>query len=313
MKSGNLKVVFFEVVDLKKHFPIKRGVFFGTKGVIPAVDGISFQIEEGESFGLVGESGCGKSTTARTVLRLIEPTGGRIYFMGKDITDLSKRELQALRKEMQMIFQDPYSSLDPRMTVGKIVQEPLDIYGIDSRKGRRKRVVDLLERVGLRGEDMDRYPHEFSGGQRQRIGIARALALNPRLVIADEPVSALDVSIQAQVINLMEELQEEMNLSYIIIAHDLAVVRHTCDRIAVMYLGCIVEMGKGEDLFKYPKHPYTMALLDSIPVPDPCASRKEPPSMVDITVSSRTPEGCAFLLRCPHQKTKCKEKRPPLE
>lgn len=305
-------MVILEAVDLKKYFPIRRGIFSRSGGFIPAVDGISFKIEEGESFGLVGESGCGKSTTARTILRLMEPTGGRIYFMGRDITSLPKRELQAIRKDMQMIFQDPYSSLDPRMTVGSIVQEPMDIYGIDTKRKRRERVAYLLERVGLKGDDMDRYPHEFSGGQRQRIGIARALALNPRFVVADEPVSALDVSIQAQVINLMEELQEEMHLSYLIIAHDLAVVRHMCERIAVMYLGKIVEVGNGEDLFLHPKHPYTMALLESIPVPDPEASKIAVNPPPEIPVPSRPIEGCSFGPRCRYRKAECVELKPAL-
>jgi oligopeptide transport system ATP-binding protein len=246
-----------DVKHLKKHFPIKGGVFSKTIGYVYAVDDINFTLEKGETLGLVGESGCGKSTTGRTILRLIEPTDGAIYFEGQDITGLDKGAMRALRREMQIIFQDPYASLNPRMTVGSIIGEPLEIHKIARGSEKEERVASLLQKVGLRAEDMRKYPHEFSGGQRQRIGIARALALNPKLIVCDEPVSALDVSIQAQVINLLEDLQAEFGLSYLFIAHNLNVVEHISDRVAVMYLGQIVELASDEELYKNPQHPYT--------------------------------------------------------
>src|SRR6266851_3638730 len=263
-----------EVKHLKKHFPIKGGVFSKTIGYVYAVDDINFTLAKGETLGLVGESGCGKSTTGRTILRLIEPTDGAIYFEGQDITNLDKSAMRALRREMQIIFQDPYASLNPRMTVGSIIGEPLEIHKIAKGSEKEERVASLLQKVGLRAEDMRKYPHEFSGGQRQRIGIARALALNPKLIVCDEPVSALDVSIQAQVINLLEDLQAEFDLTYVFIAHDLGVVHHVSDRIAVMYLGVIVELGPSDALFVKPVHPYTEALLSAVPVPDPDAAKQ---------------------------------------
>ena len=252
-----------QVKNLKKHFPIKGGILSKTVGYVQAVDGISFDLYPGETVGLVGESGCGKSTVARTILRLIEPTGGEVFFEGEDILKLGKKPMRTLRRQMQIIFQDPYASLNPRMTVASIVGEPLEIHRIAKGRAKEERVANILEKVGLRPEHMRRYPHEFSGGQRQRIGIARALALNPKLIIGDEPVSALDVSIQAQVINLLEDLQREFNLTYLIIAHDLSVVEHISNRVAVMYLGKIVEMATDRELYQNPSHPYTEALLSS--------------------------------------------------
>ena len=301
-----------EVKGLKKYFPIKGGIFSKTIGNVYAVDGVSFTLDPGESLGLVGESGCGKSTTARAVLRLIEPSAGEVIFEGKDVCKLDPREMRSVRRHMQIVFQDPYASLDPRRTVEQIVGEPLDVFKVGSKGERRERVAFLLEKVGLKPEHARRYPHEFSGGQRQRIGIARALALNPKLVIGDEPVSALDVSIQAQVINLLEDIQKEFHLSYIIISHDLAVVEHICDRIAVMYLGRIVEIARDRELYSTPMHPYTIALLSAVPIPDPALSKKRIILEGDVPSPSNQPAGCHFHTRCPKKKEECTIVVPPL-
>jgi oligopeptide transport system ATP-binding protein len=287
-----------DVKHLKKHFPIKGGVFSKTIGYVYAVDDINFTLEKGETLGLVGESGCGKSTTGRTILRLIEPTDGAIYFEGQNITGLDKGAMRALRREMQIIFQDPYASLNPRMTIGSIIGEPLEIHKIARGSEKGERVASLLQKVGLRAEDMRKYPHEFSGGQRQRIGIARALALNPKLIVCDEPVSALDVSIQAQVINLLEDLQAEFGLSYLFIAHNLNVVEHISDRVAVMYLGQIVELASDEELYKNPQHPYTEALLSAVPIPDPTVKKKRIILEGDVPSPINPPRGCHFHTRC---------------
>ena len=299
-----------DVKHLKKHFPIKGGVFSKTIGYVYAVDDINFTLEKGETLGLVGESGCGKSTTGRTILRLIEPTDGAIYFEGQDITGLDKGAMRALRREMQIIFQDPYASLNPRMTVGSIIGEPLEIHKIARGSEKGERVASLLQKVGLRAEDMRKYPHEFSGGQRQRIGIARALALNPKLIVCDEPVSALDVSIQAQVINLLEDLQAEFGLSYLFIAHNLNVVEHISDRVAVMYLGQIVELASDEELYKNPQHPYTEALLSAVPIPDPTVKKKRIILEGDVPSPINPPRGCHFHTRCMYKEKICEEVEP---
>jgi len=299
-----------EVKHLKKHFPIKGGVFSKTIGYVYAVDDINFTLEKGETLGLVGESGCGKSTTGRTILRLIEPTDGAIYFEGQDITNLDKSAMRALRREMQIIFQDPYASLNPRMTVGSIIGEPLEIHKIAKGSEKEERVVSLLQKVGLRAEDMRKYPHEFSGGQRQRIGIARALALNPKLIVCDEPVSALDVSIQAQVINLLEDLQAEFGLSYLFIAHNLNVVEHISNRVAVMYLGQIVELASDEELYRNPQHPYTEALLSAVPIPDPTVKKKRIILEGDVPSPINPPRGCHFHTRCMYKDKICEEVEP---
>ncbi|MEE9275827.1 MAG: dipeptide ABC transporter ATP-binding protein [bacterium] len=302
-----------EVKNLVKHFPVRGGVFSRVHSYVRAVDGVSFDLAPGETLGLVGESGCGKSTTGRAILRLIEPTSGEVFFEGEDVLSLDRESMRKLRREMQIIFQDPYASLNPRMTVGSIVGEPLAIHKIAKGKEREERVADILNRVGLRSEHMRRYPHEFSGGQRQRIGIARALALNPKLIIGDEPVSALDVSIQAQVINLLEDLQKEYGIAYVIIAHDLSVVQHISDRIAVMYLGKIVEIGGSDDVVMTPKHPYTEALLSAVPVPDPKAKRKERIILHgDVPSPINPPSGCRFHTRCPYKEEKCAAEEPPM-
>jgi peptide/nickel transport system ATP-binding protein len=309
--------VLLEVKDLKKHFPIQKGVFKRTVGQVKAVDGVDFAIKKGETFGLVGESGCGKSTTGRTILRLLEPTEGEVTFhhpeIGKiNVAQADAKQLQRIRPEMQIIFQDPFSSLDPRMTVGRIVAEPLVINRVAKGQRLRDRVAELLSVVGLRPEYASRYPHAFSGGQRQRIGIARALALNPELIICDEPVSALDVSVQAQVLNLLEDLQQQFNLTYLFIAHDLSVVEHIADRVAVMYVGNIVEVAETEELFYNPKMPYTEALLTSIPKPDPRNRQRPTPLQGDVPSPANPPPGCYFHPRCPYAKQVCKEEKPPL-
>ena len=287
-----------EVRDLVKHYPPRRG-----RGAsVRAVDGLSFDVHEGETLGIVGESGCGKTTTARLLLALLKPTSGSIAVDGRELTTLPGRELRALRREMQMIFQDPYSSLNPRRTIGSIIGEPFVIHGVGTGRGeRRERVQELMARVGLNPEHFNRYPHEFSGGQRQRIGVARAIALEPRLIVADEPVSALDVSIQAQILNLLRELQRDLGLTIVLIAHDLAVVRHMCDRVAVMYLGRIVELAGADELYDHPRHPYTGALLSAVPVPDPRLAKAKVRQVLGGEVPSPTspPQGCRFHPRCP--------------
>ena len=302
-----------EVRDLKKHFPIMKGVFSRVSGHVRAVDGVSFAIMPGETLGLVGESGCGKSTVGRTLLKLLEPSGGSIHFKGKDITALTGQEMMPYRQRMQMIYQDPYASLNPRMSSRDIVGEPFEIHGIGSGSDRRERVAALFERVGLRAELMNSFPHEFSGGQRQRIGIARALALNPELIVGDEPVSALDVSIQAQIINLLMELQEQYKLSYLFVAHDLAVVAHISHRVAVMYLGRIVEMADKSPLFEMPLHPYTEALLSAVPIPRASARKRERIILRgDVPSPINPPPGCHFHTRCPYAHARCRIEAPPL-
>src|SRR5919201_1798821 len=305
-----------KLTGVKKHFPLTRGIIFQKRiGQVHAVDGVDMEIYPGETLGLVGETGCGKSTLARLVMRLYPVTDGQILFDGRDITHLKGRELRTLRRDMQMIFQDPYASLNPRKTVGTIISEPFRLHGIVPRNKIRDEVKQLMELVGLNPEHYNRYPHAFSGGQRQRIGFARALALRPKLIVADEPVSALDVSIQAQILNLLEDLQEEFNLTYLFIAHDLSVVKHVSDRVAVMYLGKIVEMAPGDTLYLYPKHPYTGALLSAVPVPDPhmTGTKKRIILEGDVPSPIDPPSGCRFHPRCPRaQFPYCKENDPPL-
>jgi oligopeptide transport system ATP-binding protein len=300
------------VSHLKKYFPVNEGFFSSGKKVVHAVDDVTFDLYEGEVLGLVGESGSGKSTTGRLILRLIEPTSGEVYFNGENILKADSRRMRALRKEMQIIFQDPYSSLNPRMTIGKILEEPFIIHQIGKKEERKEKVLRLLEKIGLHPDAIKRYPHEFSGGQRQRIGIARAIALSPKLIIADEPISSLDVSIQAQIINLLEDLKKEFNLSLLFIAHDLNMVRHLSNRVAVMYLGRIVELATTEELFKNPKHPYTEALLSAIPVPDPEKRQKRILLSGDIPSPIDLPTGCRFQSRCPKKIKECEAIDPPL-
>jgi oligopeptide transport system ATP-binding protein len=302
-----------QVKGLKKYFPITGGVFGKKIGEVKAVDDVTFTVYKGETLGIVGESGCGKSTTGRMLLRLIEPTEGSIVFEGKEVTKLSKSELRKMRRDMQMIFQDPFASLNPRHTVEKILEEPLVVHGIGSKEERKKRVQEMLEVVGLGRYHAKRYPHQFSGGQRQRIGIARALMTNPKLIIADEPVSALDVSIQAQVLNLLEDLQKEFGLTYIFIAHDLGVVRHISDRVGVMYLGRLVELADSDQLYESPKHPYTKALLSAVPIPDPEYKKESQLLSGDLPNPANPPQGCAFHTRCSACMDICKQKRPEMK
>ena len=312
LETGTL----LRVTGLKKYFPVRRGVFRRVVGWVKAVDEVDMFIPEGETLGLVGESGCGKTTTGRTILRLLEPTAGEVLFRSKrlgrvvDVAKIGKKELKLLRREMQIIFQDPYSSLNPRMTVGDIVGEPLIVHRMAKGKEKEEKVKELLQAVGLKPEHMRRYPHEFSGGQRQRIGIARALALNPQLIVCDEPVSALDVSIQAQVLNLLEDLQEQFHLTYLFIAHDLSVVKHISDRVAVMYLGKIVELAETEELFTHPLHPYTEALLSAVPVPDPDYETERIILQGDVPSPVNPPSGCYFHPRCPYAQSICSEQPP---
>ncbi len=306
-------MALLEVQDLKKYFPVRKGILSRTIAFVRAVDRVSFSIEQGETLGLVGESGCGKTTVGRSILRLIEPTSGQVRFNGQDLLSLDREALRRVRASLQIIFQDPFSSLNPRMNVGQIIAEPIKNHLEISTAEIKEKVAHLMEKVGLHPEQMSRYPHEFSGGQRQRIGIARALALNPLLIICDEPVSALDVSIQAQVINLLAQLQEQMNLSYLFIAHDLSVVEHISNRVAVMYLGNIVELASDQELYRNPLHPYTQALLSAVPVPDPEVKKKRIILQGDVPSPLNPPAGCAFHPRCHKREDICPLKEPELQ
>ena len=301
-----------EIQNIEKHFPVYGGIFKKKVASVYAVDGVSLSVNEGETVGLVGESGCGKSTLGRTILKLYKPTGGRIIFEGVDVTNYSTSQMRPYRKELQVVFQDPYESLNSRHTVGKIIEEPMLIHGVGNPKSRKAKTIELLEKVGLQESAYFRYPHEFSGGQRQRIGIARAIALEPKLIICDEPVSALDVSIQSQVMNLLMDLQEEMGLAYIFIAHDLAVVRHISDKVAVMYLGKIVEYTDADTIYRNPLHPYTKALISAIPEPDPTLKKDRIVLKGDVPSPINPPSGCRFHTRCPFATDKCKMEEPQL-
>ncbi|MCM1257900.1 MAG: dipeptide ABC transporter ATP-binding protein [Roseburia sp.] len=307
---GNDNGYLVEVKDLKEYFPVRTGFF--EKTMLKAVDGVSFQIKPGETLGLVGESGCGKTTVGRTLLHLYKPTGGQILFEGEEVTE---KNINEYRKKMQMVFQDPYSSLNPRMTVEDIIGEPLDVHKLyRSKAERREKILGLMETVGLNAEHATRYAHEFSGGQRQRIGIARALAVSPKFIVCDEPVSALDVSIQAQVVNMFEDLQEKLGMAYLFIAHDLLIVKHISDRIAVMYLGRVVEIGDADEVYHSPKHPYTISLLSAVPIPDPKTAKERQRIILsgDVPSPMHLPSGCAFRTRCPQATEKCAAECPPL-
>ncbi|MCS6845547.1 MAG: dipeptide ABC transporter ATP-binding protein [Caldilineales bacterium] len=301
------------VEDLKKYFPVRSGLLQRVTAWVKAVDGVSFTIREGETFGLVGESGCGKTTVGRTILRLIPPTGGNVYFDGEEIFKMGRREFKAMRRNMQIVFQDPYSSLDPRMPVGEIIAEGMAIHGIGTKQERAEIIAQLLQKVGMNPYHARRYPHEFSGGQRQRIGIARALALQPKFIVCDEPVSALDVSVQSAVLNLLRSLQREFGLTYLFIAHNLSVVEHISDRVGVMYLGKMVEVADRETLFRNPLHPYTQALMSAIPIPDPKAKRERIVLTGDVPSPLNPPKGCRFHPRCPRVMDVCKEVEPVFE
>ena len=302
--------LLLEIKDLKKHFPIHGGFFRGVTGNVRAVDGISLQVYEGETLGIVGESGCGKSTLGRSILRLLEPTDGSVRFKGQDILKLSKSQMRTMRKEMQIVFQDPYASLNPRYTIFQTLSEPLEVHGLADASTRKQQVHSILQRVGLDPSYSSRFPHEFSGGQRQRIGIARALIVNPKLVILDEPVAALDVSIQSQIINLLEDLQNDFQLTYIFIAHDLSVVKHISDRVLVMYLGRMAELASSEELFFNPLHPYTQALLSAVPIPNPRMKRERVILQGDLPSPAKPPSGCVFHTRCPLVQDICKHEVP---